>query len=155
MRYDTFFLYIIKMYVYFTDFLIYVLPKYILISYYNHEKFKVYKYIYCSKSNNKFYNIKTINDIGYSEASIIKNRNLINHCCIINQNGKYVKDITEDIRQFLHYNNNKFIKWEHILTHLDIYIDDTIVLHLNNDNLDECDIVVNTLIKNKCLFNIN
>lgn len=124
-----------------------LLPKYILISSYTHiynsSYFYIYYYLYFYK--NKAYNLKIINKLPFDENKIYFNRNLITHCCIMNDK-EYLKDITEDIRMFMHY--NKIIKWKDILIHLNIDINDfTHILYVNN-NLDEISFNTRYLLEN-------
>ena len=102
-----------------------------------------YKY----KHNNKFYDIRLIssldcknNEINKNIDKNIKNKYKIFHACIINDDKKYIKDITYDIRSFSHYFNcelkdfkdNEYIKYiknylcnenENINIHLSNYIE--------------------------------
>ena len=122
-----------------------LLPKYLFIVSYNHIQFKVHHYLHFY--NNKVYSLKIIDDIPFDETKINTNRNLINHCCITNCKGEYLKDITASVRTFMHY--NKIIKWENILIHLNIDINtETNLLYVNND-LDEFTFNTKYLVENK------
>lgn len=160
-KYNSYLIYIVSMYISFLNFIMRILPKYIIVASYNHittfEYFKIDKYIYYCNRNNKFYNLKIIDNFIFDKDNIIKNknlinRNLINHSCIISNNGEYMRDITEDIRMFIHY--NKLIKWKYIIIHLNIS-NSILVLHLNNNNLDEIQFNTNDLIQNNTDFCIN
>lgn len=147
----------INIYIFCSNFLCYFIPKYILIAnfYYrvNGKKFNIYQYVYNSDKY-KLYNIKVINSIKFDESQIINNSTLINNCSIIDKDMNYKSDITNQIRMFLHYNNNKQVKWKYILVHLNIHKLDYIILSLNNNNLDEIVLSVKDLYFNKTIFSL-
>jgi hypothetical protein len=89
-----------------------------------------------------FYNIKFINNISFEQIEqIIKMRNVINHCCII-KNDVYVKDITEDIREFMHYFNNDTLNFD-IQDYIKCYIlNDDSNIHIYLNDFDSTEIIL-------------
>lgn len=103
--------------------------------------FDLLKYKY--KYNNKYVLISFINELGDSDLKNyiklnIQLRPTINHCCIM-RNNEYIKDITDDIRQFIHYfqcNNDvyTFDKWEFIKYSItESNNDDKVHIYMNDD----------------------
>lgn len=132
----------IKVYLYLLDTLIVILPQYIYSKTYVHRTldldYTVYEYWY--KSNKKYYKFKGIEDNKYKFKDACKiyhpnNMNLINHCCIIDNNGLYIRDITKEIRCFMYYRG--LIEWKYILTHLDIDKKYKLELYMNDLNMTE------------------
>ena len=138
---------IIKSYICISNIIMNILPTYIYMGTYIHKvndlDFSVHHYRI--NYNNKYINFKVIEDndnIDYNNVlqnindDDIKNINIINHCCILSMDGEYIKDITKDIRMFIHYLGK--IKWVYILEHLDeCSIDKKIVVYMNDDELTE------------------
>lgn len=87
-----------------------ILPIFIYIKQYN------YKYVdileYKCRYNERYYTLKFL-DFGNIDKNIknfkknikerIKQRYLLNNVCLIDCDGHYIKDITEDFRSFMHY----------------------------------------------------
>jgi hypothetical protein len=150
----------ITCYIYIYNSLLYFLPKYLLLSNCTHtnnnQDYDVNEYLYkdtiCNRTFKfKFINTREINfDININEKDI-ENLNLINHCCIINSKDDYIRDITSEIKKFIHLNNK--IEWVYILIHLNIH-DDIILINMNDDDLSEKKLDVNDLIKNGDIFSI-
>lgn len=130
--------------------IMYILPKYMYVETYEHRTCKLDFSIhhYKIKYNNKYKSIKLIDDnvhLNYKNIinKIIKNidkleynkNNMINHCCIMSLDGEYIRDITNDIRMFIHYIGK--IDWEYILVHLDINTEYNILISINDDELTE------------------
>lgn len=132
----------IKMYLYLWDNIVNMLPMYIYNKTYNHRTsdldYSVYEYWY--KYNNKYYKFKGIEDDIYKFNDACKlynpqNMKLINHCCVIDKNDKYIKDITDEIRKFMYYRG--VIEWKYILVHLDINMNNKICFYMNDINMTE------------------
>jgi hypothetical protein len=121
-----------------------ILPNIIYISTHNiiNNKFDLCIYTYKYKHKNMFYNIKFINNISFEQIEqIIKMRNVINHCCII-KNDVYVKDITEDIREFMHYFNNDTLNFD-IQDYIKCYIlNDDSNIHIYLNDFDSTEIIL-------------
>ena len=129
-----------KYYIILYDKLIIILPDTIYIQSYEYRTLELDYSIheYWKKHNKKYYKISIIDakDIVKPKISIKKDeRNIINHCAILDKNGNYVKDITQSIRSFIHYNG--LIEWIYILIHLDININDKLLLCMNDLNMNE------------------
>lgn len=145
---------IINIYICVYDIFLLILPTYILINKYKYNDYSIYEYLYIDKKIYKrIYNFKFIclnNNVINMEIDTndIKDINLINHCCIINSNDDYVKDITLEIKKFIHLNNK--IKWKCILEHLDIthYEHLYILINLNDEDLSEKRLNIKHLITN-------
>lgn len=68
----------------------------------------------------------------------IKSRQSINHCCVKENDEEYTKDITEKIREFIHYldqNKFNFNMWTYIKAHLKVKKD--VYIYLNDNNSTE------------------
>lgn len=134
-----------------------LLPKYILWCIYYHKdenniNFNIYEYLY--NYNRRIYNFKFIDSSIYIpiyniNIKDINNINLINHCCIMHQNN-YIKDITLEIKKFIHLRN--VIKWKYILKHLYLTEYDIILINLNDNELSEKQFYISDLIKNDKIF---
>jgi hypothetical protein len=138
----------IQLYLYISNKLIMILPKYIYSKTYNHNtsdmNYFVYEYWY--KYNNKYYKFKAIEDNLYNFKDACKiyhpyNMTLINHCCIMDDNNVYIRDITKEIRYFMYYRG--LIEWKYILIHLGIDIDIEqekeykLIMHMNDLDMME------------------
>lgn len=136
-----------------------ILPTYIYIKSINYKNFVLYEYVYNNKKKTYVFNhieLKQIKcnrkrQILLDENDIIV-RDLINHCCVLNKNDEYMRDITYEIKKFMHLNNK--IMWSQILLHLSIYNENIILFNMNDDDLSEIRFNVNELIKDDCLFSI-
>lgn len=82
----------------------------------------------------------------------VRNRNIINHACIISADGEYISDITSNIKEFIHLQNK--ITWKYVLVALDLNfnIDDIILINLNDENMTEKRAKINDLISRDVLF---
>ena len=112
-----------------------ILPNIIYVSTHNiiNNKFDLCIYTYKYKHKNMLYNIKFINNISLEQIEQnFKMRDVINHCCIM-KNGVYIKDITEDIREFMHYFNNATLNFD---------IQDYIKFYILNDEIMTSDIYI-------------
>ena len=113
-----------------------LLPDVIFIKEHCHFNFTVKEYLYIK--NNKNYRKKFINEVDIDiDVDIDKRR--ITHCGMLDKNEEYIRDLTEDIRMFMHYHCNDKIKWEYILIHLgiDIKKEGYIIINLNDNDLTE------------------
>jgi hypothetical protein len=113
----------------------------------------VYEYWY--KYNNKYYKFKVIEDNKYKLKDALKIYNpsyinLINHCCIVNKDDEYIKDITDEIRYFMYYRG--IIEWEYILTHLNIEYDKKIMMYMNDIDMSEKTYNISDIYKQKFNF---
>jgi len=100
--------------------------------------YSVYEYWY--KYNNKYYKFKAIeyNLYNFNDACKIyhpHNITLINHCCIMDTNDIYIKDITKEIRYFIYYRG--LIEWKYILIHLGIDQEHKLIMHMNDLDMIE------------------
>lgn len=150
-------LFIFNIYFFFYNIILNFLPIYTLLKTYKHDTFSVHKYRYIY--NKKYYYFKFINfnknytDNVISDIDIdITNRNLINHCCILDINGDYIRDITQEIRMFIHL--NKKIEWKYILIHLNVINYSNILININDDDLTEKQLYITNLLNNNILFNV-
>jgi hypothetical protein len=132
----------IQLYLYMSKKCIMILPKYIYSKTYNHitsnMDYSVYEYWY--KYNNKYYKFKAIEDNLYNFNDACKiyhphNITLINHCCIMDTNDIYIKDITKEIRYFIYYRG--LIEWKYILIHLGIDQEHKLIMHMNDLDMIE------------------
>lgn len=144
----------VNIYIYIYNYIIYLLPEYILLNVYQHKtekhSFSVYEYIYNHKSKKRIYkfkfiesdNTKCVIDIKLKD---IENINSINYCGIIDDAGESIIDITEDIKKFIHLKNK--IHWRYILTHLNLHnnYDKYIYINLNDDDLTSKKILINDI----------
>lgn len=133
-----------------------ILPTYILINKYAHGHFSVYEYLYIDKKvyNFKFIELTSMKSSMTINANDIRSINLINHCCIITSNDDYIKDITLEIKKFIHLNNK--IKWKYILEHLEIRYNENldILINLNDDDLSEKRLNIKQLIMSDEILSI-
>lgn len=132
----------VQFYLYIYTKLIMILPKYIYSRTYNHNttdmNYSVYEYWY--KYDNKYYKFKAIEDNVYNFKQACKiysphNMTLINHCCILDENGVYIRDITKEIRYFMYLRG--LIEWKYVLIHLDITKEYNLVMHMNDLDMIE------------------
>ena len=82
----------------------------------------------------------TFNYKEYLKTIDLTSINIINICCILDKNNEYKKDITKDIRPFMHYISEKElynVLWDHILLHLNIKDEHAIYISINDDDLTE------------------
>ena len=85
-------------------------------------------------------NNSTFNYNEYLKTVDLTSINIINICCILDKNNEYKKDITKDIRPFMHYISEKElynVLWDHILLHLNITDEHAIYISINDDDLTE------------------
>lgn len=131
---------LIRCYIFLWDKLIVILPDKIYIQSYNYRTldldYSIHEYL--KKHNKKYYKYSIIDADNILEPEMcIKNdkRNIINHCAILDKDGNYVKDITQTIRSFIHYNG--LIEWMYILIHIDVNMSDKLLLCMNDLNMNE------------------
>jgi hypothetical protein len=132
----------IQFYLYISNKFRMILPKYMYINTYNHitsdMDYSIYEYWY--KYKNKYYKFKAIEDNRYNFNDACKiynpdNMSLINHCCIVDENDVYIRDITKEIRYFMYYRG--LIEWKYILIHLDIEQEYKLIMHMNDLDMIE------------------
>jgi hypothetical protein len=147
----------IRCYLYISNVCIVLLPKYIYIKSYHHRTRDVdYSvYDYWIKSNNKFYKSKLIenNHCNIDDSFKIyhaNNMNLINNCSVVNKDGEYIRDITQDIRCFMYYRG--LIEWKYILVHLDVENDHSLVMYMNDIDMNERYLRINDIYHEKFNF---
>lgn len=133
---------LIKQYLYIVDKICYILPTFIYIKSVDYRTldtdFSIYEY--WGKNNNRYNKFYTIEDNKYSSNDGFKiynasNRMLINHCCVVNNDGVYIKDITNEIRKFMHYRG--LIEWKYIIIHLNLTNDEKIIIYMNDIDMNE------------------
>lgn len=135
-------LFLFKTYVYLAYKISYILPMYIFIKMYEHKKydvdFSVHEYLY--NYNGRFYKFKMVESNDYNINNYFDKLNVrqcydIYHIYISNENGEYIKDITYEIRQFMHLRN--IIEWKYILVHLGIDNEHSLIYHKDWDTSSE------------------
>lgn len=144
----------IEFYIFIYNVIFSIIPSYIYVKtrkYGSKPNFMVHTYWY--NYNKKLY---TFNFIDGTEPSLgeedVRNRNTINHACIISADGEYISDITSNIKEFIHLQNK--ITWKYVLVALDLNfnIDDIILINLNDENMTEKREKINDLISRDVLF---
>lgn len=147
----------ISMYLYISDKITILLPKYIHTTTYHHRTrdldYSIYEY-WC-KYNNKYYKFKIVEDRVYSIENAFKifnpdNINMITYCGIVNTDGEHVRDITKDIRYFLYYRG--LIEWRYILVHLGIENNHSIFVCMNDMEMTEKTLYINDIYNDKFNF---
>ena len=150
----------ISSYLYVKNSFINFLPVLTLISIENDVFTDTIKYI--CKHENKLYNVKFIdhefinleNQLSTFKNNLsenIKLRKSINHCCIKEKDGLYLIDITEYIREFIHYLDIEkhdidtdytvqFHMWKYIKQHLNIKKNVNVCIYLNN--IDSTEVII-------------
>jgi hypothetical protein len=133
---------IIRNYLYILEKFKVLIPRYICVKTSIHRNIELdYSvYDYWIKYNNKLYKMKVIEDNKYSieDALMIyqpHTMNLVNNCGVLDKNGEYIIDITQEIRYFMYYRG--LIEWKYILVHLNIEDKDSIVVYMNDIDLSE------------------
>jgi hypothetical protein len=76
--------------------------------------------------------------------------NLINNCSVVNKDGEYIRDITQDIRCFMYYRG--LIEWKYILVHLDVENDHSLVMYMNDIDMNERYLRINDIYHEKFNF---
>lgn len=135
-------LFVLKGYVYILNKVSCVLPTFIFIKMHTHQTidtdFSVHEYYYNFKG--RFHRFKMVESPEYNINDYFGNIDLnslydIHHACVLNRNGEYVKDITKDIRYFMHLRN--IVEWKYILVHIGIENEEVMVIHKNDEDLSE------------------
>jgi hypothetical protein len=97
-------------------------------------------YEYWGKYNNRYYKLKIIEDNIYDTDTALhiyhpNNNNIINYCGVIHDDGEHIRDITKEIRYFMHYKG--LIEWKYILVHLGIEHEDNLFISMNDFDMSE------------------
>lgn len=147
----------IQVYLYISNKFIMILPKYIHIKSYTHKTsnmdYSVYEYLY--KYNNKYYKFKAIEDNLYNFEDACKiyhphNMTLINHCCIVDENDEYIRDITKELRYFMYYRG--LIEWKYILIHLGVEKEHKLIMYMNDLDMMEKSFNISDIYSKKLNF---
>lgn len=153
----SFLLILIRLYLSISDAIIKILPKYIYIKTYVHKTndldYSVYEY--WGKYNNKYHRLRVVEDNKYNTETAFQeytphNMTLINYCAIANDKGNYIKDVTREIRCFMHYKG--LIEWKYVLINLGIERDKQIIMYMNDMEMTEKIIDIDGLYNQKFNF---
>jgi len=134
-------LYSIGCYLYVYDLLVLLLPNYIYVGQYIYDECIIYKYI--CKHKNKYYTYLYVDNVIYDMADVFRVYNpddmyTINYCGVIDKEGNVIRDVTTEVRYFMHGQN--IIEWKYILCYLGITcscIDYKLVVYMNDDDMTE------------------
>lgn len=150
-------LFFIRIYLYLSSMIIRILPKYIYHKTFSHRTsqldYSVYEY--WGKYNNKYYKFRIIDDNHYDIKDAFSlynpnNMNLINYCGVIDDNGDHLMDITQEIRYFMYYKG--LIEWKYILVHLGLENYKKLVVYMNDMDMTEKIIELDTVYEQKFNF---
>lgn len=147
----------IRCYLYMVDNIMYLLPTFIFSKTHIHRTssvdFSVHEYLY--NYNGRFYTYKIVESIDYDVSDYfnkidIDKRNCITHACVINHSGEYIRDITSDIRHFIHLMD--IIEWKYILVHLGIENEKKLLINKNDEELSEIYLDIDELYHKKFII---
>jgi hypothetical protein len=135
----------------------YILPEFIFIKIHTHNTididFSVHEYYYNFKG--RFYKVKMVETNEYNINDYFQNIDVnhlydIHHACVLNKSGEYVKDITQDIRYFMHLRD--VVEWKYILMHIGIENEEMVIIHKNDEDLSEKVLYVGEIYNQKFNF---
>lgn len=138
----------IRLYLYMSSVILRWLPKYIWLKTFVHKtkdtSFVVNEYIYNHK--NTYSTIKFIDIPQLREIDCKKNTESLFHISyVVDDDGCFIKDITQDIKSFLHLLDK--IEWKYILIHLELTEYPGIVFVMDDDDFTEKQLVTKDIME--------